>query len=36
MTGDSQKKNFVRIYSQDIFLGVGKFNNNHLFKEFLV
>ena len=33
---DSQKKNFVRIYSQDIFLGVGKFNNNHLFKEFLV
>ena len=23
---DSQKKNFVRFYSQDIFLGVGKFN----------
>ena len=33
---DFKDNEFVRLYSQNIFFGIGIYNENHLFKEFLV
>ena len=33
---DFKDKDFVRLYSKNIFSGIGIYNENHLFKEFLV
>ena len=33
---DLKDNEFVRLYSQNIFFGIGIYNENHLFKEFLV
>ena len=33
---DFKDNDFVRLYSQNIFSGIGIYNENHLFKEFLV